>query len=84
MFLDNSSNQIAKVPFFFFFLFLDFIVFKNVGNDLDDLVQPYVLLLWWSILNQNLIGYGFIKSCHYDKANQNFITTKIFDMIFQV
>ncbi len=50
-------------------------MFKNVRNDLDDLVQLYVLLLLWYILNQSLIGYGFIKSCHFDKANQNFITT---------
>ncbi len=64
-----------KYPFLLWFDLLDHTILKNVGNDIDDFVQPNAILLLWLVLNQTIIGFGFVESCHPDQTNQNFITS---------
>lgn len=46
MFLDNSSNyKLIRSPFLLSFDLLDLTLLKNVGNDIDDLVQFDMILL---------------------------------------
>jgi hypothetical protein len=76
MFLESSSNwKLPRYPSLFWFDLLDLTLLKNVGNDIDDLVQFNMILLLWSVLNQTLIGSSFVESYCFNQVNQNFITS---------